>query len=120
MKNAVIWEDTPCDSCKNRRFGHIASIIRVIRFGELGTNLIVTSNKVFLRCMCCLIVTANVVPSSPIHVTLMIKALRSSEASVITRDTRRNISENGILHGRRSENLKSYITLTGWGVGCDV
>jgi hypothetical protein len=24
------------------------------------------------------------------------------------------ISENGILHSRRRENLKSYIALTGW------
>jgi hypothetical protein len=32
--------------------------------------------------------TANVVPSLPILVTLMMKAIRSSEASVFTRATR--------------------------------
>jgi hypothetical protein len=43
-----------------------------------------------------LLVTANVVPSSPI-VTLMIEAIRSSETSVLTRATRRNITEVGVL-----------------------
>jgi hypothetical protein len=41
---------------------------------------------------------ANVVPSSPILVTLMMDAMRSSETSVLTRATQHNISEDGILH----------------------
>jgi hypothetical protein len=45
-----------------------------------------------------LLVTANVVPSSPILVTVMTEAIRSSETSVLTRATQRNISEDGILH----------------------
>jgi hypothetical protein len=61
-----------------------------------------------------LLVTASVVPSSPILVTLMKEALSSSETSVLTRASRRNIPEDGILHSHSSENLKSYIALTGW------
>jgi hypothetical protein len=44
-----------------------------------------------------LLVTANIVPSSPILVTVMMEAIRSSETSVLTRVTRRNIAEDGIL-----------------------
>jgi hypothetical protein len=72
-----------------------------------------------------LIVSANVVPSSLIFVTLTIEAIHSYDTSVITRATSRNVSpvkyelrfyipEQSILHSHRREILKSYILLTGW------
>jgi hypothetical protein len=94
MKNGVFWDVTPCGSCENRRFvGSIASIIKVTIIDELGTLALT---------------------SSPIIFTLMMKAIHSSGTSVLTGATRRHIAEDGILHNHRHENIKSYITLTGW------
>jgi uncharacterized BrkB/YihY/UPF0761 family membrane protein len=87
MKNAVFWDVTPCGSYKSKRFGGMYST-----FGSVLQ----------------LLVTANVVVTSPIFVSLM-KAIRSSETSVLTRAT-----GDGIIYSHRRENLNSNIALTGW------
>jgi hypothetical protein len=72
----------------------VAYIVRVTIIGELGT-LAVTSN--FPTSVFRFLGTAKVFPKSPILVTLMMEAIRSSETSVPTRATRRHIAEDGVV-----------------------
>jgi hypothetical protein len=77
--------------------------------------LAVTSNWRTLRrnTVCRLLVNATAVPRSPILVTPMMEQIRSSDTSVLTRATRRNIPGDDILHSHRRQNLKFYIAITG-------
>jgi hypothetical protein len=79
MKNSVLWDITPCGSCKN--------------------------HLVFLRSVRRLLVTANVSPRSPILVTLMMDAIYFFETSTLRGATHHNIKEDCILHKHRCENL---------------
>jgi hypothetical protein len=57
---------------------------------------------------------ANVVPSSPILLTLVMEAMRSFETSVLTAATRRHIPDDGsllLLHNLYSYNIGSVENL---------
>jgi hypothetical protein len=108
LKNAVVRDVTArrvaliiTDITEER----IASFIRATRIYGLETTLSITSNRSKLR-------AANVVPSSPILVTLMMEAIRSYVMSVLTRTKRCNTQEYGILHNHRRESLKYYFICT--------
>jgi hypothetical protein len=86
----------------------------MLRRVDLVRDDVSEKHFVFLRSVRRLLFTANVVPSSLILVALMTEALSSSETSVLTRVSGRNIPEDDILPSHRRENLKSYIALTDW------
>jgi hypothetical protein len=64
---------------------------------------------VFLYSVHWLLVTARVVLSSPILVTLIKEALSSSETSVLTRATWHNIPEGTILHAYSKIHVRDKI-----------
>jgi hypothetical protein len=83
----------------------ISSIIMVISIGEIGTTLAVASNGTRYQEMYFVE-----------FVTMIMQRIRSSESSVLTRATRSDIPEDGILHSHRCENQRSYMALNFWGL----
>jgi hypothetical protein len=94
----VSWKsgDLQCE------FWKIALSEEILLLGCDAVCFLSVSMLVFLR-MLQLLVTANVLPNP----TMMMEGICFSEDSVLTRATRRYISEDRIPHGRRSENLNS-------------
>jgi hypothetical protein len=103
LKNAVFWDVTSCGSCKNSRFWRTYCL-----HDQSDKNRRAGNNIVFPRNVIQLLVTANVVPRSPILVTLLMEVIHSSETSNVPRGTRRNIPEEDILHSQRRKILKCY------------
>jgi hypothetical protein len=80
IKNAVLLDVMPYGCCNYRRFRENYHLHQHDeRIGELP----------------------KVVPTSPILVTLMMEVISFFKTSVITRTTRFNIPEDGILHSHR-------------------
>jgi hypothetical protein len=92
MKNTVFWDVTTRGSCKNRSFG---GTYRLHHDGD--KNRRARKNVSF---------SANVVPSTPILVTLMMEAISSSETSGLIIATRRHIPEDRLLYLRRNYRSK--------------
>jgi hypothetical protein len=128
MQNALFSDVTPCGSCKNRRFRgtnrlhHQDHNIRWTRNKVISnsnrntkrrngnsSNSNSNSNSV-LR----MLVTANGVLSSAIHVTRMMEAIRSPETSGLNNSHAAQYLSRPHSSWSSRQNLKSYRALTGW------
>jgi hypothetical protein len=88
-----VWQEV-----ENLGMPSFGMLRRVARVKTGVSEELLRRNTTFLRGFIRLLGTANIVPSAPILVTLIMDATLSSETSVLTRTARRNIPEDDILH----------------------
>jgi hypothetical protein len=96
-KGDLIVTDCVGEASNRSGRGRMTSSRVLFRVALVRTDVSEELSTSFIR----VLVTASDVPSSPILVNLMKEALSSSETSVLTRATRRNIPEDAILHSHR-------------------
>jgi hypothetical protein len=110
--------DTMRATC-SAQFLHVSILIilcyTLLRIGCQGPSLNEVSGRAQLLrvAICCRCKNRKKESSGMLRSVVLVS---SSETSVLTRVTLRNIPVHDILHSGRRENLKSYIALTGWAV----
>jgi hypothetical protein len=101
IQNSVFWDVTMFGPCRNRHFGGTYRL----HHQDDKNRRAVTNNRstllVYHRSVLWLLVTANVVPSLPILVTLMIETICSSETRFLQEP-----------HGAASQKRKFFLVTT--------
>jgi hypothetical protein len=88
---------------------------------NVSSNYKLKHTAVFLRSLLRLLVTANVVHCSLILSTLMMQVICFLDTSVLTRATRRNNPEDGVLHSDGRENgMGDFSTAAHESLSCQV
>jgi hypothetical protein len=96
MKSVFFRDVMPFGTCKNQRFGRSYRLHHQGDKNRRARNNVSSNSqpKQAAKKYCVILFLRN----KQILVTLMMEAMHSSETSILTRVTRRNISDDNILH----------------------